>query len=91
MASGALFFCPMSEPPISRRRWRDRFTSDARVVAEQRAAGRVPDATIDEVGAPADNVGWQGQPIRSRAGNGPSSLDPSSPGWVGWAGHSGSG
>jgi hypothetical protein len=73
-----------------RRRWRDRFKSDREVVAEQRAGGRVPDATVDEVGAPADNVGWQGQPMRSKAGNGPSSLDPSSPGLVGWGGGSGS-
>jgi hypothetical protein len=75
---------------FTRRRWRNRFKSDARVAAEQRAAGRMPDATADEVGAPADNVGWQGQPIRSKAGSGGGSLDPSSPGWVGWAGGFGS-
>jgi len=74
-----------------RRRWFDRFKSDARVAAEQRAVGRTPDATVDEVGAPDDNIGWQGQPIRSKVENGPTSLDPSSPGWVGYAGGAGNG
>jgi hypothetical protein len=69
---------------FSFRRWLDRFKSDERVVAEQRADGRTPDATADEVGAPADNIGWDGRPIRSKAGNGSSSGNPSSPNWPGW-------
>ena len=81
----------MDESAFRLRRWRARFKGDAQVLAEQHAAGRVPDATVDEVGAPADNVGWQGTPIRSRAGSGGGSMDPSSPGWVGWAGGSGTG
>ena len=81
----------MDDSTFTWRRWRARFKGDAQVVAEQRAAGRVPDATADEVGAPADNVGWQGTPIRPRAVNGGGSSDPSSPGWVGWAGGAGTG
>lgn len=81
----------MDDTAFTRRRWRDRFKSERQVAAAQRAAGRAPDATIDEVGASRDNVGWQGQPIHSKAGNGPSSSDPSSPGWAGWTGGSGSG
>jgi len=69
----------------ARSRWRDRFKSDARVAADQRAAGQTPDATVDEVGAPHDNVGWQGQPLRSRAGNGPSTDGPTGANWPGWA------
>lgn len=77
----------MGERSPARGRWRDRFKSDRRVAAEQRAAGRAPDATADEVGAPRDNVGWSGRPLRSRAGNGPSTDGPSSPNWPGWAPH----
>jgi len=78
----------MGERSPAHSRWRDRFKSDARVTAEQHAAGRTPDATVDEVGAPRDNVGWSGRPLRSRAGNGPSTGSPSSSDWPGWvAGH----
>jgi hypothetical protein len=74
----------VDETAFSLRRWFDRFKSEQRVVAEQRPGGRAPDATVDEVGAAADNVGFHGQPIRSRVGNGQGSGDPSSPGWAGW-------
>ena len=53
------------------------------MAAEQRAAGLTPDATLDEVGTPIDNVGFDGRPLRSRGGSGYGSDDPSSPGWVG--------
>ncbi len=68
------------------RRWLDRFKTEEGVVAEQRAEGRVPDATLDEVGTPIDNVGFNGQPLRSKGGSGYGSDDPASPGWVGWYG-----
>jgi hypothetical protein len=66
------------------RRWLDRFKTEERIVADQRSEGRVPDATLDEVGTPIDNVGFHGQPIRSKGGNGQGSDDPPSPGWAGW-------
>jgi hypothetical protein len=81
----------MDPTAFTLRRWLDRFKTEERVVAEQRAEGRVPDATLDEVGAPIDNVGFEGRPLRSRGGNGYGSGDPSSPGWVGWGGHGGGG
>lgn len=71
------------------RRWLDRFKTEERVVADQRAEGRVPDATLDEVGAPIDNVGFDGRPLPSRGGAGYGSGDPSNPGWAGWGGHGG--
>ena len=74
----------MDPTAFSLRRWLDRFKSDRRVMAEQRAAGRTPDATADEVGAPADNIGWNGRAIRSKAGNGSSGGKASSPDWPGW-------
>jgi hypothetical protein len=74
----------MGERTPARGRWRDRFKSDTRVAAEQRAAGRAPDATADEVGVARDNVGWSGRPLRSRGGNGPSTGSPASPDWPGW-------
>ena len=45
--------------------------------ARDRAAGREPDATVDEVGK-APKVG--------AVGNGQGSGDPSSSGWAGWGG-----
>jgi len=66
------------------RRWLDRFKTEERVAAQQRAEGRTPDATLDEVGTPIDNVGFDGGPLRSKGGTGYGSGDPSSPGWAGW-------
>lgn len=77
----------MDTTAFTLRRWLDRFKTDERVVQEQRSAGRVPDATLDEVGRPADNRGFNGQPLRSRGGTGYGSEDPSSPGWIGWGGY----
>jgi hypothetical protein len=71
------------------RRWLDRFKTEERVVAEQRSTGREPDATLDEVGAPMDNLGFDGRPLRSMGGTGHGSGDPSSPGWAGWGAGSG--
>ena len=45
--------------------------------ARDRAAGREPDATVDEVGK---------APKVSTVGNGQGSGDPSSSGWAGWGG-----
>ncbi len=67
-------------------RWRARFRSEAKVREDALAEGGVPDATVDEVGAAADNAGFEGRPIRSRVGNGQGSGDPRSGGWAGWAG-----
>jgi hypothetical protein len=56
-------------------------------VAEQRAERRAPNATLDDVSTPIDNVGFDGRPLRSKGGNGYGSGDPSSSGWAGWGGH----
>jgi len=80
----------MDPTAFTLRRWLDRFKTEERVVAEQRAEGRTPDATLDEVGTPIDNVGFGGRSLRSRGGSGSGSGDPSSPGWAGWGGHGGS-
>jgi hypothetical protein len=66
------------------RRWRRRFKSEDEVAEEARAAGRAPDATVDEVGSAGDNVGFDGRPIRSAPGNGQGSDQPLGPGWAGW-------
>lgn len=66
------------------RRWLARFKTEDRVTAEQRAEGRAPDATLDEVGTPIDNVGFDGRPLPSKGGSGCGSGDPSSAGWAGW-------
>lgn len=66
------------------RRWRRRFMSEQAVQDEERAEGRAPDATVDEVGAAGDNVGFDGEPIHSKVSNGYGTGDPSSPGWAGW-------
>lgn len=71
---------------FSLRRWLDRFKTEDRVVADQRASGRAPGATLDEVGTPVDNVSWSGRPLRSKDGNGHGSGDPST--WAGWGGGS---
>jgi hypothetical protein len=74
----------MDESAFTFRRWRDRFKSDERVAADQRAGGRAPDATVDDVDVPGENTGWSGRPLRSKGGNGPSTGSPSSPDWPGW-------
>ena len=61
-------------------RLRRRFMSEAAVLNEERAEGRTPDATVDEVGAAGANVGFDGRPIRSRVENGYGTGDPNSPG-----------
>lgn len=79
----------MDPTAFTLRRWLDRFKTEERVVAEELAEGRVPDATLDEVGTPIDNVGFDGRSLRSKGGSGAGSGDPSSPGWAGWGGHGG--
>ena len=54
------------------------------VVAEALAQGHTPDATVDEVGAAGENVGFDGHPIRSKTANGYGTGDPAGPGWAGW-------
>lgn len=56
------------------KRWRSRFRSEDKVLRASMESGKAPDATIDEVGTPSDNVGFTGRPIRSRTGNGQTSL-----------------
>ena len=51
-------------------RLRRRFMPERAVVAEALAQGHTPDATVDEVGAAGDNVGFDGHPIRSKTANG---------------------
>ncbi len=58
--------------------------SEQSVVREEAVDGRVPDATVDEVGTPGVNRGFDGDPIRSRSTNGYGTGDPNSPGWAGW-------
>lgn len=71
-----------------RLRWRHRFDSEAQVLADALAAGRAPDATVDEVGVPGEDVGFDGHtPLRSSTTNGYGTGDPSSPGWAGWGQH----
>jgi hypothetical protein len=65
-------------------RWRRRFRSEQEMVVEALAAGRVPDATVDEVGASGDAVGFEGRPLHSRPENGQGSGDPGGPNWAGW-------
>jgi hypothetical protein len=77
----------MDESAFTLRRWRERFKTDQRVVAEQLEDGHAPDATSDEVGVPHDNIGFEGRPMRSGPkGNGQGSGDPFSSGWAGWGG-----
>jgi hypothetical protein len=67
------------------RRWRQRFRGEQGIAQDARDAGRVPDATTDEVGAAPDPVGFAGRPRRgSGPGNGQGSGDPRSGGWAGW-------
>lgn len=65
--------------------------TEGAVVRESLEISRVPDATIDEVGVPGEDVGFDGSPIRSRMRTGHGTGDPSSPGWAGWSGHGGVG
>jgi hypothetical protein len=65
-------------------RWRSRFRSDAAVVEEARAEGRAPDATPDEVGVPAEPVGFDGRPMHGELGNGYGTGDVGGSGWAGW-------
>jgi hypothetical protein len=58
--------------------------SEAAVLAEELDNDRAPDATVDQVGIPEDNIGFDGQPIQSKTGNGHGTGDPSGPGWAGW-------
>jgi hypothetical protein len=67
-----------------RSRLRRRFMSERSVVAEELARGHAPDATVDEVGAARDNVGFDGRPLRSKSRSGYGTGDPSGPGWAGW-------
>jgi hypothetical protein len=74
-------------------RWRARFRTEDAVASDARAAGRAPDASVDEVGVPGEAVGFDG-PIASPTGNGQGSGTPGSPGWAGWGtggGHHGGG
>lgn len=65
-------------------RLRRRFMSEAAVLDEEIGDGRAPDATVDEVGVPGENEGFDGHPIRSRVQTGYGTGDPSGPGWAGW-------
>jgi hypothetical protein len=65
-------------------RLRRRFMSESAVLSEELAAGRAPDATVDDVGAAGENVGFDGRPLRSKVESGYGTGDPSSPGWAGW-------
>lgn len=72
-------------------RWRRHFMNASAVRSEEIAdglaadgTGRARDATVDEVGVPHDNVGFDGRPIRSKVENGYGTGDPSSGGWAGW-------
>ncbi len=72
-------------------RWRRRFMSESAVRQEEIThgldpddGGQAPDATVDEVGVPHENVGFDGHPIRSKVENGYGTGDPSSGGWAGW-------
>jgi hypothetical protein len=65
-------------------RIRRRFMTEATVLDEKTADGRAPDATVDEVGVPGVNEGFDGRPLRSRGENGYGTGDPNSPGWAGW-------
>ena len=65
-----------------RHRW---MTEDA-VVRESLTAHRAPDATLDEVGVPGEDVGFTGEPIHSELSNGYGTGDPSSPSWAGYGG-----
>jgi hypothetical protein len=58
--------------------------SEAAVLEEEIADGRAPDATVDEVGVPRENEGFDGHPLRPHGGNGYGTGDPNSPGWAGW-------
>jgi hypothetical protein len=62
---------------------------DDEVFGEAQKNGQEPDATVDEVGAAAPGVGFDGRPMRSPTGNGQGTGDPGGPGWSGWAGGSG--
>lgn len=44
--------------------------SEEAVRREKLSDGRDPDATVDEVGVPGDDVGFDGSPLRSRGGTG---------------------
>jgi hypothetical protein len=66
---------------FSWRRWRTRFDGDAGARNRAIAEGRAPDASIEEVGAAKDNVGFDGRPIKSKTGNGQGSDNPAGMGW----------
>jgi hypothetical protein len=61
---------------FSLKRWRLRFQSEQTVRQSAAVDQRTPDATVDEVGAPQDNIGFTGRPLRSRTGNGQGSNNP---------------
>jgi hypothetical protein len=67
-----------------RSRWRRRFMGEAAVLGQDLADGRAPDATVDEVDVPDENVGFDGRPIRSKLDNGYGTGNPNSSGWAGW-------
>jgi hypothetical protein len=71
---------------FDRDRWRRRFRGEQRVVRDAVEAGRTPDATVDEVGAAVDPVGFDGRPRHRQTGNGQGSGDVGGGGWAGWGG-----
>ena len=71
---------------FSRERWRQRFRSEAAVRRAAEDEGRAPDASVDEVGVPKPNRGFDGQPLRGQRGSGHGTGDPGGPGWAGWGG-----
>jgi hypothetical protein len=52
------------------RRWRTRFRSERSVAAEATAAGRTPDASVDEVGTPGPPRGFAGNAMPDKVSNG---------------------
>ena len=58
--------------------------SEDAVLREELQDERIPDATVDEVGVPGENRGFEGNPIRSKSRNGYGTGDPNSPSWAGW-------
>lgn len=65
-------------------RLRRRFLSEEAVRREELADGRSPDATVDEVGVPGVDHGFNGDPLHSTVNTGHGTGDPNSPGWAGW-------
>ena len=62
-------------------RWPQRFRSEQAVADRSVAEGRVPDATVDDVGAAPPSSGFDGSPLPGGPGNGHGTGDVGGPGW----------